>query len=230
MDVLSVIKILAKALQLGLSSSEAWNTEGIGLKELGAVRALTDLAGEFSTRKADRRPDLDAQLLAVITRCFGHAIGRHWAFNQSLAPSPSKLRLFMNKEEKKRYKEIEQRLKLAIDSLKGLGQPGDLPAGKQEWEHVESLTRGPLSTPYYQALWKAFTDSKLDDPEDAGPPLIDLSSGGGRLEFEHHFLLAYHQVLSSTEGQPLHEYQSRLSSDYLGRLLRTLLLRDIATW
>ncbi len=230
MDNLSLIKILGKVLQLGLKGYEAWKSEGLGLKELGAVRALTDLAGEFAGKKSDRSVDLDAQLLAVTTRCFGHAIGRHWAFNQSLAPSPTKLRLFMNKEEQKRAKEIEQRLEFAVGLLKGLGQPGDLPAGKREWTHVESLTLGPLSTPYYQALWKSFTDLNLDDPDDAGPPLIDLSGGGGRLEFERHFLLAYHQVLSSAEGQPLQDYLLRLSGDYLGRLTRELLLRDIATW
>ncbi|HLL05520.1 MAG TPA: pentapeptide repeat-containing protein [Myxococcaceae bacterium] len=229
MEILSAIKILGKALQLGLSGAEALITEGLDLKELAAVPALTDLVGEFGRKKGDRSPDLDAQLLGIITRCFGQAIKRHWAYNPSLAPSPSRLRLFMSKEEAKRAAEIEQRLELALRALKVLGPPGDLPAGPQEWKHVESLTGNPLSTPYYRALWKAFTDSKLDDPEDPGPPLIDLSLGA-RPEFEHYFLLAYYKALSSAEGQPLQEYQQRLSGDYLGRLLRELLLRDIATW
>ncbi|MDY7225717.1 pentapeptide repeat-containing protein [Hyalangium rubrum] len=37
-------------------------------------------------------------------------------------------------------------------------------------------------------------------------------------------------ALSTSEGQPLQEYLQRLSSDYLGRLLRELLLKDMATW
>jgi hypothetical protein len=203
MELLSVLKILGKALQLGLNGVEALITEGLDLKELATVPALTDLVGEFGRKKADSRPDLDAQLLVIITRCFGQAIGRHWQYNASLAPSPSRLRLFMSKEEAKRADEIEQRLELALSALKVLGRPGDLPAGAQEWKHVEALTGDPRSTPYYRALWKAFTDSKLDDPEDPGPPLIALSLGV-RLEFERYFLLAYHKALSSAEGQPLH--------------------------
>lgn len=230
MDPLSAIKLLSKLVQLGLQGVKAWTTEGLGDPELSTLNTLVGVLGEFSGKADQRSVQMSALQLALISNCFGQALARHWASNQSLVPPRSRLRrFFMTAEEKNRAEEIDLRMKLALSSLKSLANPGDLPAGPQEWRQVEALTGSPLATPYYRVIWHAFTNPNLEDPEDPRLPLIDLE-GDARLEFERHFLLAYHQELNSAAGQPLQEYLRSLSGDYLGRLLRELLLKDMERW
>ncbi|WNG53420.1 NACHT domain-containing protein [Archangium gephyra] len=225
MDLPVAVKALSKLLALALTEYEAVTVEGFDTKELATLPALTDLLGEL--KAGERSLDMEALHLGVITRCFGQALGRHWAFNKSMVPKG--FRLFMSKEERKRADEINVRMNLATEDLEGLGRPGDLPAGVGAWRHAGALSSGPLATPYYRALWRAFTDPKLEDGEAGTPPLIDLGETG-RLEFERHFLLAYHQVLSTSAGQPLQSYLERLAGDYRRDLLRELFIKDMAAW
>lgn len=229
MDLPLWVKALGKLFQFGITVYESWTTEGFAPKELETLPALVDFLGELSGNKTGRSLDMEALHLGLITRCFGQAFGRHWAFNKSLAPKLGGFRIFMSKEERQRAQEIELRVKLATEMLEELGRIGDLPAGEEEWKRVGKLTGGPLSTPYYQALWSAFTNKNLDEDGTGTPPLLDLGETG-RLEFERHFLLAYHQALSSQVGQPLQHYLERLSDGYRVQLLRELLLKDLAGW
>jgi hypothetical protein len=228
MEWLVAGKLLGKALAAGVAGYEAWTTVGFDTKELAAIPAVIDLLGELGGKASKRSPEMEALHLEIITRCFGQAFGRHWKFNSALAPKLKGLRVFMTKQERKRAEEIELRMGLALQELKELASPGDRPAA-QEWSQVASLAGGPLSTPYYRALWTAFTNPKLDDENLKEPPLLDLGEAG-RLEFERHFLLAYHQALTSSVGQPLQSYLPSLMGDYRTRLLRELLLKDMAGW
>ncbi|HYO64746.1 MAG TPA: hypothetical protein VEU33_01580 [Archangium sp.] len=159
MDLPVAVKALSKLLQLGLTVYEAVTVEGFDTKELATLPALTDLLGEL--KAGERSLDLEALHLGVITRCFGQALGRHWAFNESMVPKG--FRLFMNKEERKRAEEIDVRTNLATESLKELGRPGDLAVGMEAWRHAGSLFSGPLATPYYRAFWKASAGAILEE-------------------------------------------------------------------
>jgi hypothetical protein len=167
--------------------------------------------------------------LGLVTQCFGHALGRQWAFNNALVPRG--LRLFMSKEQREREDEIKLRVKLALDSLPKLGgsldRPGERPASVEELKRSERL-EDPLATPYYRALWEAFSNPKLDEAGEARPPLLDLEKG--RLEFERDFLLAYHQALAAPGGEQLQQYLAAVTDGYRARTLRELLLRDLAGW
>jgi hypothetical protein len=50
------------------------------------------------------------------------------------------------------------------------------------------------------------------------------------MEFERHFLLAYYEALASDTGRKLKEYLHDLRQEYLPRLVRELLLKDLAGW
>jgi hypothetical protein len=228
-ELLGSAKVLIKLLQSGLSAWDAWASEGIGGKEATAVRLAMDAVEELRSQSSGQLSDMAALHLGIVTQCFGHALGRQWAFNRALVPVG--VRLFMSKEQRARADEIELRVTLAIKSLPRFGaslaQPGDLSADVEEVRRAELLA-DPLATPYYRALWEAFSNPKLDEGDEARVPLLDLDKG--RLEFERDFLLAFHQALASPGGEKLQRYLSELSGDYRARTLRELLLRDMSGW
>jgi uncharacterized protein YjbI with pentapeptide repeats len=224
------VAVLSKLLQAGMAAWDAFKEEGISSKESTAIRLATDLLGDLGGKSSGQLSDMAALHFGVVTQCFGHALGRQWAFNRQLAPHG--LRLFMNKEQRKRADEIDLRVKLAVSALPKFGGPsllqaGDLPASA-EGVRDAAVIGEPLATPYYRALWEAFSNPKLDEGDEARVPLLDLEKG--RLGFERDFLLAYQQVLASPEGQKLQRYVAGLAGDYRARMLRELRLRDMAEW
>jgi hypothetical protein len=161
---------LSKLLKVGLAFYEAWQNEGFDTKELSALGEVLDVAGGLGGKQ--REQELAALHLAIITRCFGQAVGRYWANNRKPAPTQPgqktwRLHLFMSKEEKQRTKELEARMESAA---KNLLVPGAQPAGHKEWSLVESLVGSPLATPYYQALWKVFSEPRPDTSEAGESP------------------------------------------------------------
>lgn len=229
-EVIVAAKVLSKLLQAGMAAWDAFQEKGIGSKEVTAIRLATDLLGELGGKGSVQFADMAALHLGVITQCFGHALGRQWAFNRQLAPRG--LRLFMGREQRERAEEIDLRVKLAVSSLPKSGgaslrQAGDHPASVEEIKAAGVMDE-PLATPYYRALWKAFTNPKLDEGDEERVPLLDLENG--RLGFERDFLLAYQQALAAPEGQKLQKYMSEVAGDHRARLLRELLMRDMAGW
>jgi uncharacterized protein YjbI with pentapeptide repeats len=226
---LGYAKVLIKLVQAGLSGWDAWTSEGIGSKEGTAIRLAAEALEELRSQSSGQLSDMAALHLGVVTQCFGYALGRQWAFNKALVPRG--LRLFMSQEQRERAEEIELRVKLAVSSLPKFGaslaQPGDLPADLKGVRDAELLA-DPLATPYYRALWEAFTNPKLDEGDEARVPLVDLDKG--RLGFERDFLLAFQQALASPGGEKLQRYLTDVAGDYRARTLRELLLRDMAGW
>ncbi|WP_164019885.1 NACHT domain-containing protein [Pyxidicoccus trucidator] len=226
-EVLVTVKAVSKLLQVGMAAWDAFKEEGIGSKEVTALRLATDLLGDLGGNSSGQLSDMAALHFGVIAQCFGHALGRQWAFNRQLAPSG--FRLFMGREQRERADEIDLRVKLAVSALPKFGGPsllqaGDLPPSVDGVRDAAAIGE-PLATPYYRALWDAFSNPKLDE---GGIPLLDLEKG--RLGFERDFLLAYQQVLASPEGQKLQRYVAGVVGDYRVRMLRELLLRDMAEW
>jgi uncharacterized protein YjbI with pentapeptide repeats len=229
-EVIGTAKVLSKLLQAGMAAWDAFQEKGIGGKEVTALRRATELLGELKGKGAVQFADMAALHLGVITQCFGHALGRQWAFNRQLAPRG--LRLFMGREQRERAEEIDLRVRLAVSSLPKSGgaslrQAGDLAAGVEEIRAADVIDE-PLATPYYGALWNAFSNPKLDEGDEERVPLLDLENG--RFGFERDFLLAYQQALATPEGQKLQRYMSEVVGDHRARLLRELLMRDMAGW
>ncbi|NVJ03634.1 pentapeptide repeat-containing protein [Myxococcus sp. AM001] len=229
LEVPGWVKVLSKLLQAGMAAWDAIQSKGIDGKEGAALRLATDLLGDLGGKRSEEPTNMTALHFGIVTQCFGYAIGRQWAFNKKLAPTG--LRLFMDKEQRERADEIELRMRLAASSLPKFGaalqQSGDLPASVEVVRAADALS-APLSTPYYQALWSSFTHPKLDEGDEARVPLIDMEKG--RLGFERDFLLAYQQVLASSEGQRLQQYVEGVTGDFRAGTLRELLLRDMAGW
>ncbi|MCY1018994.1 NACHT domain-containing protein [Pyxidicoccus sp. MSG2] len=229
-DALGSIKVLSKLMQMGMAAWDAFKEEGISSKEITAIRLATDLLGDLGGKSSGQLSDMAALHFGVITQCFGHALGRQWAFNKQLVPGG--LRILMSREQLERAKEIEVRVRLAVSSLPKFGgpsllQPGDLPASVEGVREAAVIDE-PLATPYYRALWEAFSNPKLDEGDEGIIPLLDLEKG--RLAFERDFLLAHQQMLASSEGQKLQQYVAGVAGDYRARMLRELLLRDMAEW
>jgi uncharacterized protein YjbI with pentapeptide repeats len=85
---------------------------------------------------------------------------------------------------------------------------------------IRRLTDDPLRTPYYEALWQAFTDASWE------PPLL---LRGRRRTFEHFFRLAYGTALASHEGEEVRRYLEGLEQQQADNV-RQRLVEDIAGW
>ncbi|AEI64901.1 pentapeptide repeat-containing protein [Corallococcus macrosporus] len=229
LEVPGYVKVLSKLLQAGMAAWDAIQSRGIDNKEGTVLRLATDLLVDLGGKRSGEFTNMEDLHFGIVTQCFGYALGRQWAFNKKLAPTG--LRLFMDKEQRERANEIELRMRLADSSLPKSGaalqQPGDLRSSVEEVRAADALS-APLSTPYYQSLWSSFTHPKLDEGDEARVPLIDMEKG--RLGFERDFLLAYQQVLATSDGQQLQRYVDGVTGDFRAETLRELLLRDMAGW
>jgi hypothetical protein len=160
---------------------------------LGATGDLVSLSPGNSSH------DLAARHLALVTHAFGVAFRAHWGGNQTMAPEfqkPSWVgRAFLAKEERVRLEEIHLRLRLAVESLVLHTADG---SAKETFGRISDLVEEPLGSPYYGALWRAFTDPRLHASEDI--QLFELSDPGAKLEFERSFRLAYAESVATPEG------------------------------
>ncbi|MFY0565655.1 pentapeptide repeat-containing protein [Archangium lansingense] len=225
MEPVVAIGALSKILGVGISTWEALKSPDFDEKDLSALRTLLETGGgALGATLSPKDAQVAAQHMALITRAFGQAFGRHWAFNKDFVPT-GRFRAFMSKEQRQRAKEIEVRTRYAAQKLQ---TTGDLPAGAEELGLVSALTGSPLNTPYYRALWAAFSNPKLANEEAGEPPLLELTEDTRR-EFERHFLIAYWEGLASSTGRGIGSYIEGLEK-YRTLLIRELLLKDLSTW
>ena len=225
MELALAVGTLSKILGAGISAWDAFKTPGFDDKDVAALRAFLDAgSGILGAAMSPKECEASALHLALITRSFGQAFGRHWAFNKDFVPV-GKLSVFMTKEQKHRSAEIEARTRYAAQRLL---VPGELPAGPNELNIVTSLTGSPLNTPYYRTLWDAFSNPSLDDESTTTAPLLDTGESV-RGEFERNFLIVYWEGLSSVAGQRIRDYVNGLEK-YQTRLVRELILKDTSAW
>lgn len=211
---------MSKLLGAGMKVWEGASDSAFDKKDLEGLRGLLETgSGLVGLRKA-KAPETAALHLALVTRSFGRALGRHQELHGLSAPLASAWQRWRSKEETARKEEIELRMKLAAPKLIELGAGSD-----KELEFVGSL-HAPLSSPYYRALWWAFTDAKLTIAEQGEVPPFDLTATAAR-EFERFFLLEY---LRGLAGAPaIADYLEGMER-YRELLVRDLLLRELATW
>jgi uncharacterized protein YjbI with pentapeptide repeats len=93
---------------------------------------------------------------------------------------------------------------------------------------MSALINGPLSTPFYKALWNSFSDPRLVIVELDEEPPLDMSPSARR-EFERHFLSAYFDALASPLGQMVSAHVESIER-LRCRVMREVLVQDIASW
>lgn len=216
------IAAISKLIGLGIKGWSALDDRDFDKNDVEALRALMDAGAAESAKRKAAGSTAAALHLALVARAFGRAVGRHQEFHGKLLLSGG-LQRWINRADRERQAEIEERVKLAALKVKQLGND---PRG--EVEQIAALTEGPLATPYYRELWRVFSDPKLTIAE-AGeePPLV--MSPTARREFERYFLLAYLTGLSGPAGRGIEEYLGGLRQ-YRGALVRDLLVENLATW
>ncbi|TKC92130.1 pentapeptide repeat-containing protein [Polyangium fumosum] len=229
-DLSTAISILANLIEFGLKASSAKESSGIDEKDIEALKAFLETGGVFASLRGRQSatPDVAARQLGLVTKAFGMAFGRHWQHNELAAPQKGR-KLFPSGSERERRDEIEARTRSAVLRLEALGDHHDL--SKDEIQRVDALTGSPLNTPYFCALWDAFSEPdsiRLGSPPDELPVLF--LSNTTRRQFERHFLLAYWEALASPAGEGVRDYIEKDLRSYRRLLVREMLLGDLASW
>lgn len=196
------------------AAGSEWNSD-----DVEALAGLLEGSGEVLGSKGKGEARAAAEYTALITRAFRTALEQHQRERGLASLSPAWRRL-VEGSERERKREIELRIKLAFEFLQ------EQPELDQELRLLDSMSGSPLASPYYEALWKAFTSPNLTDEEGGEVQPLELADGDARA-FERSFQAAYHQGLAHAPA--LRAYLQDLKP------LRTMsvqgrLLREMATW
>lgn len=225
MDPASIALTLSKIIGLGLAVHKAYESDGFDEADISAIKSFLETGTSRSSAQSKSPPG--AILLAITTQAFGAALARHWGGSEIMVPGKTGLPDFIAKHLKPdaygRRKEIEYRTKHAAVRLL---EPGDLPVGVSELENLGVLTGDPVSSPYYQALWAAFSNPTLDDDGESSP--LDLAPGTAR-EFERHFRFAFYDLMASSLGQEVRNWRLSIANE-IGPTMRHILAEDLASW
>lgn len=222
MDPIVSVVALSKLIGLGMKGWTALDDRDLDKDDVEALRTLLDTGTSISSMRRPAPPSAAAVHLALIARAFGRAVGRHQEIHGKMLLSGG-LKRWLSREDREREREIKLRVGHARLQVQKLGD-----APRSEAAYLDQLTGSPLGTPYYRALWQAFSDPRLTIAElDEEPPLV--MSNTARSEFERYFLLAYQEGVASPAGQGLREYLERLGG-YRTKIVRDLLIADVATW
>lgn len=222
MEPVTAVIVVSKLIGLGMKSWSALDNSEINKDDVDALRTLLDTGTSLSGMRKPAPPSAAATHLALISRAFGRAVGRHFKFHGKSMPGGKLGRLF-DSEARGFQRQLEQRVEQARLRIQPLGN-----APKSEASHVDDLTGSPLATPYYRALWAAFTQSQPTVVDDDPAPLL-VASATTRSDFERYFLLAYLEEIASPAGSALRDYLEGLKS-YRTELVQELLIADLATW
>lgn len=236
MTITAALKVLGKAFNIGLAVykvRQSWgrNDDGLHADDVKTLADLfsnsSDLVGLLPSDGGKGTAHLFARHAALATSAFAAALDHHWASNKDMAPGFGKSgrlrQLFSSKSEKEREEDIQSRLKRALDRV---GKTERL-STKKTLDLVALLMGESIASPWYQALWEAFTNRDLES--DTPPQLLELQDDGAKLEFEHAYRLEYAAALASQAGVELGRAVLELQSTQPARL-RDLLLRGMSTW
>lgn len=198
---LAVIKRLDDLASLLNTYLTAPIQEAVSAEEAQKLQRLLDASESLLARKPNEDEPVGALQLALITKAFGEAAKKHHQATEHVAIS-----------------NLESRLEAAaLAVLKPGENPGELLADLQR------LTGQPLRSPYYLALWNAFTK-----PEPGQSPPLKFEGGGAR-DFEAAFRQAYIAALSTPDGQRVQQWKIALSAEKPAAL-RHALMEDLAGW
>lgn len=235
MEPLAVATVLSSLISIGLKVGKAREVDGLGESEFEALKAFLDSGSSVLAKVRGKKDPRAAVLqLALTTQAFGRALGRHWAGSATMVPGntllPDRVAKRWKADEHARRKEIELRTRFAELRLR---EPGNAGAGLGEIELVRALVGQPDATPYYRALWAAFTNPDLAEPGQEGEPREDsplvLSRPGAEAEFRRHFRLAYTELEATAQGREVREWLQGLVRE-IPELMYEVLAADLAGW
>ena len=217
-ELVAGAKILAKLIGAGVSVYRA--TRGPGKPEqleedFKAIQDLLETTAQLAAGRGTKQTArIQARHIALVAGAFGQAWleqhGPRLAFEKRSSVEAHR----------------EAAVKWALAELPRIGAS----AATAEIQLFDRLLAGILETPYYLALWEAFTRRNLPDLKQDWPePLIDVGNGADKREFENRVRRAYAEALASTAGAEVRAYLLELATDR-GRLVRELLVHDISTW
>lgn len=175
------VGILSKLIGLGMKGWKALDDKDLDQDDVEGLRSMLETGSSIAGMKAPGTSAAAAVHLALVTRAFGQAVGRHQEFHGKVPlGGSSRLRRLVDGDERARVKEIGLRLQHAAIGLQALGNDP-----RREVDLVDSLRGSPLGTPYYRKLWDAFSNPAFDVPGLDGdvvdPPLA--MSATARREF-----------------------------------------------
>ncbi len=227
MEPLVVASVLSSLISIGLRTEKALGSDGFGEAEIEALKTFLDSGSSILSRfKGKKEPRAAALQLALTGQAFGQALARHWAGSTRMVPGstilPKPVAALWDNDEHDRREEIEVRTKQAAVKLYELG---NAEAGVGELELLGALTGQPENTPYYRALWSAFSNPNLSAHEDS--PL--LLQPGTALEFARHFRLAYAELTATPAGRRVQDWLRALIRE-TPELTREVLAQDLANW
>ncbi len=224
MEPLALTTVLSNLIAVGLRGAKALDAEGVGEAELDTLKAFLDGGSSILKARSKKEPRVAALQLGLTAQAFGLALARHWAGNTAMVPGstslPALVAKWWDQDEHARRTEIELRTQQAALQLQVLG---DHEVGVDEIALLGALTGQPDATPYYRALWKAFSNPDLGDSP------LDLSRAGAAREFERHFRLAYAELAVTSQGSQVRDWLEALVRE-TPDLMREVLARDLASW
>jgi hypothetical protein len=231
MDPVTAAGVLAKILVAGLTARIGARTAELDADDLSAIEKFLEVglgaAGALRGAGGSGSASMEALHFALVTRAFGAALRDHWHDDARLAPVLAKVpgyrALFRSKSDPERNKEAAERLGFALVTLKKIQDDGPSDA----LGRVRAVVEHPLTTPYYRALWHAFTHATLDESE--ATPLVLFERPENKLAFEGTFLLAHAEEMAGAAAEKLRNHLVALQESE-PRILRRLLLQDMATW
>lgn len=219
MEPLSAATTIGKLLSTGYSLYKALQGGGDDFElDLKAYESLVELGGQLgSWTPKDVSEREGAQALALLTIAFGKAF--HECFGA--------LKAFDDQ------KHLQANLTAAVEWAK----PGGPSDPKTPPLSLAEVFADPEKTPYFAALWSAFTRRNLPGKAGRGDtawfaePLIEEPNGAARARFEQVFRTNVGALLASPNGRDLSLALLRADQDAeRARWVERLLVGDMATW
>lgn len=223
----ALLSALSKLVALGLTARKAIGTEGIDETEVALLKAGLDSASSILGLRTSST-DITARYLGLTTAAFGEALKIHWAGSPKMVPKkrrgPRWFAKWLEEDTELRRREIEARITFADGSE--ATPPMDHSTPEEELRLLSRIAGSPLENPVYVALWRAFTNDKLNEPGGTSP--LHLSKADSR-DFERAFARAWAHALATTAGSVLQRWRQEWAHEQ-PRLLRRQLTEDLSAW
>lgn len=187
-------------------------------KLLGMSADTIGKAGEafkhISPEKAKTEQAL--QLWAVHVASFGEALAHHWGGSVEMAGRPGRWsKWFLPQKLRMRESEVRAASQFALDLLTRSSRE---PLPRDSWWTT------PTASPYYRALWEAFTRHEAADGTE---PLLLFERDGDVQRFEGHFSTAFREALARAGNA---ELRVLLDSQPRSDGLRQLIVTQMSAW
>lgn len=212
-DIFLGVKVLTKLVGAGVNVYRAAANHDDLEDSIKAIQSALD-AGASAVATWEHAPPtrVQARHIALVVAAFGEAWTRHFAPRLAFDTDLERHR--------------EAAIRWAFTESPRLQDTGP----KTELDRITQVLSGVLQTPYYRALWDAFTLPSIPDLHHTwAHPLIEVADAKDQRAFETSLRRAYAEALSSNPAAEVRAYLVELASDRRHIVLE-LMVRDLATW